>query len=48
MSPAKNKYSVYQGLIQALIQFILKRGISYPGCPIQIEDNVKVNNVSSG
>lgn len=42
---SRKKYSVCQGLIQALIQSILKWGISYPECPIQTEDNVKVADV---
>lgn len=45
MSPAKNKHSVYQGLIQDLIKADLKRGISYPECPIKTDDNVKVADV---
>ena len=45
MSPAKNKHSVYQGLIQSLIQSMVKEGLTYPECPIQTEDNVKVADV---
>ncbi len=45
MSPAKNKHSVYQGLIQSLIQSMVKQGLTYPECPIQTEDNVKVADV---
>ena len=45
MSPAKNKHSVYQGLIQSIIQSLLKGGLIYPECPIQTEDNVKVADV---
>lgn len=45
MSPAKNKHSVYQGLIQSLIQSLVKQGLTYPECPIQTEDNVKVADV---
>ncbi len=45
MSPAKNNHSVYQGLIQSIIQSILKQGLTYPKCPIQTEDNVKVADV---
>jgi len=45
MSPAKNKHSVYQGLIQSIIQSILKQGLTYLECPIQTEDNVKVAGV---
>ena len=45
MSPAKNKHSVYQGLIQSIIQSMVKEGLTYPECPIQTEDNVKVADV---
>ena len=45
MSPAKNKHSVYQGLIQSIIQSMIKEGLTYPECPIQTEDNVKVADV---
>lgn len=45
MSPAKNKHSVYQGLIQSIIQSLVKQGLTYPECPIQTEDNVKVADV---
>ena len=45
MSPAKNKHSVYQGLIQSIIQLMIKEGLTYPECPIQTEDNVKVADV---
>ena len=41
MSPAKNKHSVYQGVIQSIV----KEGLTYPKCPIQTEDNVKVADV---
>lgn len=44
-SPAKNKHSIYQGLIQSIIQSMLKEGLTYPECPIQTEDNVKVADV---
>ena len=45
MSPAKNKHSVYQGLIQSIIQSMVKEGLTYPECPIRTEDNVKVADV---
>jgi Uma2 family endonuclease len=45
MSPAKNKHSIYQGLIQSIIQSLIKEGLTYPECPIQTEDNVKVADV---
>lgn len=45
MSPAKNKHSVYQGVIQSIIQSMVKEGLTYPECPIQTEDNVKVADV---
>ena len=45
MSPAKNKHSVYEGLIQSIIQSMVKEGLTYPECPIQTEDNVKVADV---
>ncbi len=45
MSPAKHKPSIYQGLIQSIIQSIVKEGLTYPECPIQTEDNVKVADV---
>ncbi|MBW4664499.1 MAG: Uma2 family endonuclease [Chroococcus sp. CMT-3BRIN-NPC107] len=45
MSPAKNKHSIYQGLIQTIIQSMVKQGLTYPECPIQTEDNVKVADV---
>ncbi len=47
MSPAKNKHSVYQGLIQAIIQSLVKEGLTYLECSIQTEDNVKVADVVS-
>lgn len=45
MSPAKNKHSVYQGLIQSIIQSIVKERLTYPECPIQTDDDVKVADI---
>jgi Uma2 family endonuclease len=45
MSPAKPKHSLYQGIIQNLLNTLIKTGFAFPECAIQTEDNVKVADV---
>jgi Uma2 family endonuclease len=45
MSPAKPKHSLYQGIIQNLLNSLIKTGFAFPECAIQTEDNVKVADV---
>lgn len=45
MSPAKKKHSVYQGIIQNLLNSLIKTGFVFPECPIQTSDGVKVADV---
>jgi Uma2 family endonuclease len=45
MSPAKPKHSIYQGIIQELLNSMLDRGFAFPECAIATSDNVKVADV---
>jgi Uma2 family endonuclease len=45
MSPAKVKHSFYQGIIQNLLNSLIKTGFVFPECAIQTADNVKVADV---
>lgn len=45
MIPTKPKHSVYQGIIQDLLNSLIKTGFAFPECAIQTEDNVKVADV---
>lgn len=45
MSPAKPKHSIYQAIIQNLLTSLVGRGLAFPECAIQTEDNVKVADV---
>lgn len=45
MSPAKVKHSFYQGIIQNLLNSLIKTGFVFPECAIKTEDNVKVADV---
>lgn len=45
MSPAKPKHSIYQAIVQNLLNSLLKTGLAFPECAIQTQDNVKVADV---
>lgn len=45
MSPAKPKHSIYQGIIQELLNSMLDTGFAFPECAIATSDNVKVADV---
>ncbi|AFZ16277.1 Uma2 family endonuclease [Allocoleopsis franciscana] len=45
MSPAKPKHSIYQGLIQELLNSLLNTGFAFPECAISTSDNVKVADI---
>lgn len=45
MSPAKPKHSIYQGIIQELLNSVLDTGFAFPECAIATSDNVKVADV---
>lgn len=45
MSPVKIKHSFYQGIIQNLLNSLIKTGFAFPECAIQTADNVKVADV---
>jgi Uma2 family endonuclease len=45
MSPAKPKHSIYQGIIQELLNAMLDTGFAFPECAIATSDNVKVADV---
>jgi Uma2 family endonuclease len=45
MSPAKPKHSIYQGIIQELLNSLLDTGFAFPECAITTSDNVKVADV---
>ncbi len=45
MSPTKPKHSIYQGIIQELLNSLLDTGFAFPECAIATSDNVKVADV---
>jgi Uma2 family endonuclease len=45
MSPAKLKHSIYQAIIQNLLQSLIDTGLAFPECAIQTSDGVKVADV---
>ena len=45
MSPAKPKHSIYQAIIQNLLQSLIDTGLAFPECAIQTSDGIKVADV---
>lgn len=45
MSPAKIKYSFFQGIIIKILNNLITTGLAFPECAIQTSDNIKVADV---